>query len=51
MRDVCGLQSIAKVTEKVAPFIGIFYVGAALIVLIVAVIQGFKWVAFCVGGY
>ena len=32
---VGGVKSIAKVTEKVVPFMGILYVGAALIVLIV----------------
>ena len=32
---VGGVKSIAKVTEKVVPFMGIMYVGAALIVLIV----------------
>ncbi|SEW47596.1 alanine or glycine:cation symporter, AGCS family [Cognatiyoonia koreensis] len=32
---VGGIKSIAKVTEKVVPFMGILYVGAALIVLIV----------------
>ncbi|MCK0167410.1 alanine:cation symporter family protein [Jannaschia sp. S6380] len=30
-----GIKSIAKVTEKVVPFMGILYVGAALVVLIV----------------
>ena len=32
---VGGIKSIARVTEKVVPFMGIMYVGAALIVLIV----------------
>ncbi|MDJ0834647.1 MAG: alanine/glycine:cation symporter family protein [Gammaproteobacteria bacterium] len=32
---VGGLKSIARVTEKVVPFMGIMYVGAALIILIV----------------
>ncbi|HCP80107.1 MAG TPA: sodium:alanine symporter [Octadecabacter sp.] len=32
---VGGIKSIARVTEKVVPFMGILYVGAALIVLIV----------------
>ncbi|WGH80433.1 alanine/glycine:cation symporter family protein [Jannaschia ovalis] len=32
---VGGIKSIAKVTEKVVPFMGIMYVGAALIILIV----------------
>ena len=32
---VGGVKSIAKVTEKIVPFMGIMYVGAALIVLIV----------------
>jgi AGCS family alanine or glycine:cation symporter len=32
---VGGIKSIAKVTEKVVPFMGVLYVGAALIVLIV----------------
>ena len=32
---VGGIKSIAKVTEKVVPFMGLLYVGAALIVLIV----------------
>lgn len=32
---VGGIKSIAKVTEKVVPFMGILYVGAAIIVLIV----------------
>jgi len=32
---VGGLKSIARVTEKVVPFMGILYVGAALIILIV----------------
>jgi len=32
---VGGIKSIAKVTEKIVPFMGILYVGAALIVLIV----------------
>jgi AGCS family alanine or glycine:cation symporter len=32
---VGGIKSIAKVTEKVVPFMGILYVGAAAIVLIV----------------
>ncbi len=32
---VGGIKSIANVTEKVVPFMGILYVGAALIVLIV----------------
>nr|WP_238538242.1 alanine/glycine:cation symporter family protein [Oceaniovalibus guishaninsula] len=32
---VGGIKSIAKVTEKVVPFMGILYVGAALIILIV----------------
>ena len=32
---VGGIKSIAKVTEKVVPFMGILYVGAALVVLIV----------------
>ncbi len=31
---VGGLKSIAKVTEKVVPFMGVMYVGAALIILI-----------------
>ncbi|WP_435235002.1 alanine/glycine:cation symporter family protein [Psychromonas sp. PT13] len=31
---VGGLKSIAKVTEKVVPFMGILYVGAALIILL-----------------
>ena len=31
---VGGIKSIAKVTEKVVPFMGIMYVGAALVVLI-----------------
>ncbi len=30
-----GLKSIARVTEKVVPFMGILYVGAALVILIV----------------
>ncbi|MEP5153922.1 alanine/glycine:cation symporter family protein [Planktotalea sp.] len=32
---VGGVKSIAKVTEKIVPFMGILYVGAALVVLIV----------------
>jgi len=32
---VGGVQSIARVTEKVVPFMGIMYVGAAVIILIV----------------
>ena len=32
---VGGVKSIARVTEKIVPFMGILYVGAALIVLIV----------------
>ncbi|UWQ17289.1 sodium:alanine symporter family protein [Jannaschia sp. M317] len=32
---VGGIKSIARVTEKVVPFMGILYVGAALIILIV----------------
>ena len=32
---VGGVKSIAKVTEKIVPFMGILYVGAAVIVLIV----------------
>lgn len=32
---VGGIKSIAQVTEKVVPFMGILYVGAALIILIV----------------
>ncbi|MEM7489901.1 MAG: amino acid carrier protein, partial [Pseudomonadota bacterium] len=32
---VGGIKSIAKVTEKVVPFMGVLYVGAALIVLLV----------------
>ncbi|MCV3272069.1 alanine/glycine:cation symporter family protein [Roseobacter sinensis] len=32
---VGGIKSIARVTEKVVPFMGIMYVGAALIILIV----------------
>ena len=32
---VGGIKSIAKVTEKIVPFMGVLYVGAALIVLIV----------------
>lgn len=32
---VGGMKSIAKVTEKVVPFMGIMYVGAALIILFV----------------
>lgn len=32
---VGGVKSIARVTEKVVPFMGIMYVGAALIILIV----------------
>jgi AGCS family alanine or glycine:cation symporter len=32
---VGGLKSIAKVTEKVVPFMGILYVGAAIIILLV----------------
>jgi len=32
---VGGIKSIANVTEKVVPFLGILYVGAALIILIV----------------
>lgn len=32
---VGGIKSIARVTEKVVPFMGVLYVGAALIVLIV----------------
>ncbi|MEM7236213.1 MAG: alanine/glycine:cation symporter family protein [Pseudomonadota bacterium] len=32
---VGGIKSIAKVTEKVVPFMGILYVGTALIILIV----------------
>lgn len=32
---VGGVKSIARVTEKVVPFMGILYVGAALVVLIV----------------
>ena len=32
---VGGIKSIAKVTEKVVPFMGILYVGAALIILLV----------------
>ncbi len=31
---VGGLQSIAKVTEKVVPFMGVLYVGAALIIIL-----------------
>ena len=31
---VGGLKSIAKVTEKVVPFMGVMYVGAALIILV-----------------
>jgi len=31
---VGGLKSIAKVTEKVVPFMGIMYVGAALVILV-----------------
>ena len=30
-----GLKSIARVTEKVVPFMGVLYVGAALVILIV----------------
>lgn len=29
-----GIRSIARVTEKVVPFMGILYVGAALVILI-----------------
>ncbi|EBA12752.1 alanine/glycine:cation symporter family protein [Roseobacter sp. CCS2] len=32
---VGGIKSIAKVTEKIVPFMGILYVGAAIVVLIV----------------
>ncbi len=32
---VGGIKSIARVTEKIVPFMGILYVGAALIILIV----------------
>ena len=32
---VGGIKSIAKVTEKIVPFMGILYVGAAVIVLVV----------------
>ncbi len=32
---VGGLQSIAKVTEKVVPFMGVMYVAAALVILLV----------------
>jgi len=32
---VGGLKSIARVTEKVVPFMGIMYVGAALVILVV----------------
>ncbi len=32
---VGGLKSIARVTEKVVPFMGIMYVGAAIVILIV----------------
>ncbi len=32
---VGGIKSIARVTEKVVPFMGVLYVGAALIILIV----------------
>ncbi|MEO0379603.1 MAG: amino acid carrier protein, partial [Pseudomonadota bacterium] len=32
---VGGIKSIAKVTEKIVPFMGILYVGAAVVVLIV----------------
>lgn len=32
---VGGIKSIARVTEKVVPFMGILYVGAALIILII----------------
>ncbi len=32
---VGGIKSIARVTEKVVPFMGVMYVGAALIILIV----------------
>lgn len=32
---VGGMKSIAKVTEKVVPFMGIMYVGAAIIILLV----------------
>ena len=32
---VGGIKSIAKVTEKIVPFMGILYVGAALIILLV----------------
>ncbi|MEP2919179.1 alanine/glycine:cation symporter family protein [Sulfitobacter sp.] len=32
---VGGIKSIARVTEKIVPFMGILYVGAALVVLIV----------------
>ncbi|WP_372887245.1 alanine/glycine:cation symporter family protein [Shimia sp.] len=32
---VGGIKSIARVTEKVVPFMGILYVGAALVILIV----------------
>jgi len=32
---VGGLKSIARVTEKVVPFMGIMYVGAAIIILVV----------------
>ncbi len=32
---VGGIKSIARVTEKVVPFMGIMYVGAALVILIV----------------
>ena len=31
---VGGLKSIAKVTEKVVPFMGVMYVGAALVILV-----------------
>jgi len=34
---VGGLKSIARVTEKVVPFMGIMYVGAALVILLINV--------------
>jgi AGCS family alanine or glycine:cation symporter len=36
---VGGLKSIARVTEKVVPFMGILYVGAALIILLMNIEQ------------
>ncbi len=49
---VGGLKSIARVTEKVVPFMGIMYVGAALIILIVNYDKiGWAFGQICAGAF